>query len=366
MQPEIHAIRKRDRMKREITLHLSLTLTGLLAGCSTTNLGLNPTVPEQAGGSISKAAINQECKKKPDAERATCTGETYGLEEVKRAFDDLYNGTRNASNKKNEQEWAYGETASIGGLGAVVGQLASQTALLNSGIALATAGLSMDSFYKPGTTKLVHLRAEGMFQCLQRELTYVTEKERVEGEKAEVADGPKQAASAVRDAVEQIDAAITLYRRSVLTQVVAIPQNSDFSRFVKTYATETKAGDDALAKATAATEKAEKEKKTAVIEKAAAEERLNLASTNNAKLASQRVQSFHSGAAPTGKEAKALDGEIDNAAKELEDSKVAEAHAKSRLKAAETGLATAKANASAAKFVAFKVNLETCVRGFGA
>jgi hypothetical protein len=356
-------------MKHDKTLYLALTLTGLLAGCSTTNLGLNPTVPEQAGGSISKAAIrlkDAECQKKPERDRPTCKAETYGLDEVKLAFDSLYDGTRNASNSKNKQEWAYGEVASTGGFGAVVGQLASQTALLNSGIALATVGLSMDSFYKPGTTKATHLRAEVMFQCLQRELTYVTEVERVDGERAEVADGHKQAASAVRDAVEQIDAAITLYRRSVLTQVVAIPQNSDFSRFVKTYATETKAGDDALAKAAATTDKAEKEKNAADAEKAVAQERLAKAETKNARLASQKVQSLQSGATPTGKEAKALDGEIDNAAKELEESKVAEANAKNRFKAAEADLATAKATASAAKFVAFKVNLETCVRGFGA
>jgi len=230
-------------MKHDNTLYLALALTGLLAGCSTTNLGLNPTVPEQAGGSIAKAAIrlkDAECQKKPEKDRPTCKAETYGLDEVKLAFDSLYDGTRNASNTKNKQEWAYGEVASTGGFGAVVGQLASQTALLNSGIALATVGLSMDSFYKPGTTKATHLRAEVMFQCLQRELSYVSETDRLLGESAADSNDDEKkamqgAVNAVRNAVEQIDAAITTYRRSVLTQALTLPSAADFSSFAKRY-----------------------------------------------------------------------------------------------------------------------------------
>lgn len=226
-------------MKRCKTFCSAIALTGILAGCSTTKLGLNPTVPEEAGRSISKAASDLKDEKCGGC--LTCKAKPYDLDHVTLAFDSLYNGTRKLTDKKNKQEWTYGEVASTGGFSAVVGQLASQTALLNSGIALATVGLSMDSFYKPGTTKAFHLRAEVMFQCLQRELSYVTEKDRFLGESAaDSTDDEKKARqaaiNAVRYAVEQIDAAITTYRRSVLTQALAIPSAADFGSFAKRYA----------------------------------------------------------------------------------------------------------------------------------
>lgn len=186
-------------------------------------------------------------------------------------------------------------------------------------------GLSMDSFYKPATTKATHLKAEDMFQCLQKEFFFVSEADRLIAIGA-TEGGADKAATAIRDSIEQVDSAITRYRLAVLAQGPSMPTNDDFSRFAKQYAK------DAVQAEHAATNSAN----------------LLAQATNAHELALTKVKTekTQTGGAVVKKTDAELKTELDALAQ------------------ANAALKQAQANAAGAKFIPLATNLEACVKKF--
>jgi hypothetical protein len=221
----------------------------LLGGCSLFTDVFRPTVPpaarrsfaaavERAAFAREQAALNAKANAANEAKKHR--GQLYPdgpptLDDVRAAFDELYDGVRGEADAKAKQQAVDVEIESTGGLFAVVGKFAAKNGLLNSGMALAALGLTADSIYEPSTTKTAHIKAESMFSCVDTELSSVTEADRQRAMRA-ADNGADKAATAVRDAIGLIDSAITRYRERVLGQNLAAPTAADFDRFTKEYA----------------------------------------------------------------------------------------------------------------------------------
>lgn len=292
---------------RTFSLALVVIATIALSGCSAFPFGekLKPTVPEAA-----RTSFVSSVNKKAGQNTAT-------LDHVKQAFEDLYAGVRTESNTKDKQDWSYKETAATGGGAAALGHLASKTGLLNTGLAMAMVGLSVDSFYKPAATEATHLKAEDMFQCLHKELFFVSEADRKLAATA-TTGGADKASTAIRDSVDQVDSAITRYRFAILSQGASVPTKDDFARFAKQY------GDDA-AKADKAT---------------AAAASLVATKSQSQQDAKAEVDSGHNLSAG------------------------ARSEGQKKLMKAENELKQAQASEAAAKFIPLATNLEACVKKF--
>jgi hypothetical protein len=205
------------------SLVVSISVTVALAGCSLFTDKLKPTPAAVANGSFRDAV---------DAEKAQAN-QAPTLTEVKKAFSALYKGVRERTAEKTAQQWAYRETAAVGGFFATLGHLADKTGLLNVGLATASAGLGADAFYAPGQTVKTSLKAEELFTCFARELGKVSEADRAKAKRA--TSGAIEAANAVDDVIARVDSAISSYRRSILGQEGAIPGRADFERFAEAY-----------------------------------------------------------------------------------------------------------------------------------
>lgn len=189
-----------------------------LSGCS----ALRPTPPASASTSF-RASVEKQSGTK-----------TLTLDHVKETFGTLFVETREKSSTKDSQQWFNAETTSVGGLAAVLGQIASKTGLLNTGLGLTMGSLALKSLYNPEKTEETHLAAEEMFVCMQRELGPVSEQLRTKAMATE--KGGAQATTAIDDVIARIDEAIFSYRKAVLTQTSAAPSKDDFSRFAREYA----------------------------------------------------------------------------------------------------------------------------------
>lgn len=304
-------------MQRSMPILITATLATFVAiassGCSSfpNSDNLKPNVPNAARTSFVSAV------------KTAAGGNTVTLDMVKESFDSLYASVRSEADIKDKQDWSYKEATATGGGAAALGQLASKAGLLNTGLAVAMVGLSMDSFYKPATTKATHLKAEDMFQCLQKEFFYVSEADRKLA-LAATTGGADKAASAIRDSIEQVDSAVTRYRLAVFAQAPAVPTNADFSRFSKQFA-----------KDAAQTEQATTTSANQLAQATRAHE-VALANLKNSTL--QKLQ----GAGRTNLE---MQTERD-------------------FLQAEAALRQAEANAAGAKFIALATNLEACVKKF--
>lgn len=189
-----------------------------LVGCS----ALRPVPPATTATSF-RSSIESQTKERP-----------ITLDHTKATFGTLFIGTRDKSNQKNGQQWAYTEGAALGGFAAVLGQLASKTGLLNTGLGLTMGSLALQGLYDPAKTEETHLSAEEMFVCMQRELGPVSEELRLKALKAE--KGSAQATTTVDDVIARVDEAIFLYRKAILTQASTAPTKDDYARFAREYA----------------------------------------------------------------------------------------------------------------------------------
>lgn len=306
-------------LTRTMAVALACVASIAFTGCSAIPYGnkLKPTVPEAARTSFVISVKKQ-----------AGTG-TPTLDHVKDAFDSLFADVRTESDFKDRQDWSLKEAAAIGGGGAALGHLASQTGLLNTGLALAMVGLSVDSFYKPATTKATHLKAEDMFQCLQKELFFVSEDDRSLAIQA--ATDSEKAVTAVRDSINQVDSAITRYRLAILSQGPSMPSKDDFARFAKQYANDTTKANDLTVKFAPLVHG---ETTSLDVAEALVTATENIAATENLTDAAKAVNKA-----------------------ELEKFKAGRDAAKKRLILAQAG-------AAAAKFVPLAANLEACVKNF--
>ncbi len=205
-------------MKRLMSLALVTAFALWLTGCS----ALRPTPPAAASTSFRVSVEKQSGTK------------TLTLDHVKGTFGTLFVETREKSTTKDSQQWFNAETTSVGGLAAVLGQIASKTGLLNTGLGLTMGSLALKGLYDPGKTEETHLAAEEMFVCMQRELGPISEELRIKAMTTE--KGGAQAATAIDDVIARIDEAIFSYRKAILTQTSAAPSKDDFSRFAREYA----------------------------------------------------------------------------------------------------------------------------------
>lgn len=302
-------------MTHPISAAMAILVAMALSGCSSFPFSdnLKPNVPPAARTSFVSAV-------------KTAAGENpVTLDIVKASFDSLYAGVRAESDSKDKQDWSYKEATATGGGAAALGQLASKAGLLNTGLAVAMVGLSMDSFYKPATTKATHLKAEDMFQCLQKEFFFVSEADRKIAVGA-TTGGADKAATAIRDSIEQVDSAITRYRLAVLAQGPSMPTNDDFSRFAKQYAK------DAVQAEQVTTNSANQLAQATKVHGFAL-----------AKAGTKTLQKTEGVVAKTDLEMKT---DLDS------------------LEQAAAALRQAEANAAGAKFIALATNLEACVKKF--
>lgn len=286
-----------------------------LSGCSSFPLSdnLKPNVPAAARTSFVSAV------------KTAAGTNAVTLDTVKESFDSLYASVRFEADNKDKQDWSYKEATATGGGAAALGQLASKAGLLNTGLVVAMVGLSMDSFYKPATTKATHLKAEDMFQCLQKEFFFVSEVDRKLAISA-TTGGAEKAATAIRDSIEQVDSGITRYRLAILAQDPSMPTNVDFSRFAKQYAKDAVQAEQVTTNS--------------------ANQLAQATKTHGAALANIRVQTVQK---PQGMVEKTdLERQADSAF----------------LEQAAAALSQAEANAAGAKFIALSTNLEACVKKF--
>lgn len=296
-------------MKRLISLVLVTAFALWLTGCA----ALRPTPPASASTSF-RATVEKQSGTK-----------TLTLDHVKETFGTLFIETREKSSTKDSQQWFNAETTSVGGLAAVLGQIASKTGLLNTGLGLTMGSLALKGLYDPEKTEETHLAAEEMFVCMQRELGPISEQLRIKAMSTE--NGGAQAATAIDDVIARIDEAIFSYRKAVLTQTSAAPSKDDFSRFAREYAKKEEAATQQTKDATDQLREAQKQRVVALATQDRAALALQGAATDNTKKAA---------AAAAAQEVLRLQVLIDDAA----------------------------AKAAGAKFISLSTNLEACAKQF--
>lgn len=300
-------------MKRLMSLARVTAFALWLTGCA----ALRPALPDTTAASFRTSVETQSGTK------------TFTLDHVKATFGTLFVDTRSKSAQKDSQQWFNAETTSVGGFAAVLGQIASKTGLLNTGLGLTMGSLALKGLYDPGKTEETHLAAEEMFVCMQRELGPVNEELRVKALRSK--NGNAQANTVVDDVIARIDEAIFSYRKAVLTQTTTAPSKDDFSRFAREYAAkENEAGKQALAAST---------------------EKRNILVTRDA-IALAHAQALRAAEAISASDAKIT---ATATANELQRSRLSELDGK---------VADAEADAAGAKFISLSTNLEACAKQF--
>lgn len=192
----------------------SIVLLFFLSGCSAITDSLRPMPPEIAFKSF----------------RDTLKNKT-SLDSVKKELNDLFTETAQLEKSKSKQSWVGSEITLTGGVAATVGQVASKTGLLNTGLVLALLGLTSDQFYSPKETLRTHLAADQMFICMLEHLDPLSEDLRLQVKNT----GNKEAATAVDDSISKINQALYLYRKKLLTQEPQVSSRDDFNNFIDRY-----------------------------------------------------------------------------------------------------------------------------------
>ncbi|WP_144404855.1 hypothetical protein ACRZ5O_13875 [Pseudomonas protegens] len=157
------------------------------------------------------------------------------LDEVKQELVAVKLKVSQAADQKSGQRTAYQETALVGGASATVGQLASKTGLLNTGLGLALGALALDSFYAPATTLDTHEMALTSLRCVADVLDPLTEAARVQAASSALDDIKGAAQAAVPDSISRINDIFDRYRSLIRGQRPMAPSQADFKRYAEQY-----------------------------------------------------------------------------------------------------------------------------------
>jgi hypothetical protein len=94
-------------------------------------------------------------------------GSGANLQEVKEKLDIFASAIDQQRKKADQQNWSSGDAVSVGALMTVVGGLADQTGLFNTGAGLATLGVSASDRYKYTSQKNAFAGASDVLGCVQ-------------------------------------------------------------------------------------------------------------------------------------------------------------------------------------------------------
>ncbi|HVL09514.1 MAG TPA: hypothetical protein VM512_10210 [Burkholderiaceae bacterium] len=203
---------------------LLVSVLSLVSGCSS----LAPSVPRKAQSSFAKLV--------KDASRDMPSNQ-WTLQHVDAALTRLQTDVQGAGHKKHEQEWDYGSASTGGGVAAVLGQLASKTGLLNSGLFVLLGSQTMDKLYGPAKTKAHYLKMVDLLICMEAQLHTISQSTIDQAKKdAGTADNdPSLGHKAIGMIIQEVDQALAVYRQSVLREGVTSVSKSDFMRFLGEY-----------------------------------------------------------------------------------------------------------------------------------
>lgn len=207
-------------MNRNAKCLLAILLL-LLVGCNT----FPPYVPKQAQSSFAKLVREASASRDPSQ---------WSIENVDVALTRLKTIIQDAGNEKHEQEWDYGSASTGGGLAAAIGQLASKTGLLNSGLFVLLGGQTMDKLYAPATTKLLHVKMVDMLICMEERLHTISQHtiDQAKQDTGSLDNDPSLGYTAVGMIIQEIDQGLAIYRQSILKEGVNTVSKSDFMRFL--------------------------------------------------------------------------------------------------------------------------------------
>lgn len=196
----------------------------VLSGCGS----LPPSVPEQAQSSFAKLVKEASANRAPNQ---------WNLQDVDAALSQLMTGVQGAGHGKHEQEYGYGSASAGGGFAAVLGQLASKTGLLNSGLFVLVGSQTMDKLYGPAKTKAHHLKMADMLICMQGQLHTISQStiDQAKQDSGTADNDPSLGHKAIGMIIQEVDQGLAVYRQSVLRDGAPTVSKSDFMRFLGDY-----------------------------------------------------------------------------------------------------------------------------------
>lgn len=189
-------------------------------------------------------------------ENLTHQGEDESINKSKAFLREQQRKTAKAALDASGQDWGQKEVALAGGLLGAAGQLASKTALLNTGLGVGTLALAVNAFYQPREYMKHHLSALAEFNCLTRTAVPLSD------EKMKIAldvgddEQRKDVLAAPRVLNESIDDALIRYTRTILELQPGKSSPADIQRFFHDFAKDTDKQKQALTSANVARKEA--------------------------------------------------------------------------------------------------------------
>lgn len=185
-------------------------------------------------------------------ENLTHQGQDESIDNSKKFLRDQQRRVAGAAIDASGQDWSQKEVALVGGLLAAAGQLASKTALLNTGLGVGTIALAANAFYQPREYTKHNLSALAEFNCLTRTAVQLSDEKRETALGVGDEEQRKDVLAAPRVLNESIDDALIRYTRAILELQPGKSSPADIQRFFRDFAEAADKQEQALKSANAA------------------------------------------------------------------------------------------------------------------
>jgi hypothetical protein len=165
------------------------------------------------------------------------------MEDIRNGLTTMREKIAELSNDAGAHDWSSGDVTTVGGLMAVVGQIAEKVGLRNTGLGLAALTYTGRERFQFSAQRTAFLNASDALTCLQQVINHLTDREREIALALGQPPEAKAATNAPLAAVQAVEFARAKLERD-LTAVSAAPADrAALVDFVKRYAEESKPAD---------------------------------------------------------------------------------------------------------------------------